>query len=216
MIYDLLLDTQRISNAETLTESTILYEATKTTVSGPPISFKNLLRLYDYLYANGYSGNLGSAHNSLRDTNAATDKTRDATIKGNLVVQQKDAALIDALGADDSKYYPYSHNGDHMFYMLTLRGGARGMTGSLYFAYLSPNDLPELKTAVKQFYVTNGLADEATAEEYVNMWQPETLSWSRGAQWTGAGKYISLPFTITDPGSIPPSFKQAYRKVEKW
>lgn len=32
MIYDLLLDTQRISNAETLTESTILYEATKATV----------------------------------------------------------------------------------------------------------------------------------------------------------------------------------------
>ena len=198
----------------------------------PRISFKNIVRLYDYLCANGYAMELHSPHSSKVKTNTVPDDTVKSVVKVNKNVDKKETvenALFSRLSPEDVQrrsslsaeelaldnyrlLYPYSTKKE-------LEKGENyrpsestfyylsfmGKQAQIYFHNTQFRELDTIKQLIKKFYLEELHEKPELVDEYMDLWTPATVAhgYKYEKEYMQNIAYMILKFNLSDPENVP-------------
>lgn len=162
-------------------------------------------------------GRLSADNIALRNT-MYTD-----TLEGRVQMNQDDLKhLYPWSWAASKQKGPEYVPSQHLYYFLTfdkfpprLKTDGSSTTDHAYIRFIHTElaELPEIKNAIKDYYLHELHLDAATVQEYMDMWTPSTVKsgYTKAEdKTTTSGKvpYILLTFTITDPRNVTTKFRQ--------
>lgn len=198
----------------------------------PRISFKNIVRLYDYLCANGYAMELHSPHSSKVRTDTVSDNTVKDVVQVNKNVDKKETvenALFARLSPEEEQrrstlsaeelaldnyrlLYPYStekelekgenHRPSESTFYYLSFAGKQAQ---IYFHNILFRKLDDIKQLIKKFYLEELHEKPELVDEYMNLWTPATVAhgYKYEKEYQANIHYMILKFNLSDPENIP-------------
>lgn len=174
----------------------------------PQLTYQQLIDLYDYLYANGFSDELYSRHKSLINPEVlqrydVNSKAVQTAGKINYIHGLRDFEI-------ESQNKQNTPAAKHLYWMLTF--DERGNYATLSFNYLgtNPRDMDRVKTAIKNFCVANNI-DESQVLPFLEL--PSKAVTSKIVDTKTQELRLTIKFKVKDPKNVSPFLKKHKKEI---